>query len=389
MLNGTIGYRYPGREYPEINAHGTIIEGRCAGCHMAAGSDSLRARNIGGHSFKMHAAADAEQGLDEDIYLTEACSDCHNIGENLDYHGVQTLVTTLLDEIKELLPVHGEESPSYLRGAPLYSEEDMEAGTITEAEMNAAFNWYVFAQDGSKGAHNPALTVAILSDALADLGGVLPGPVCDVNEDGVINVVDVIKLLLIQRADPEDPVGDINGDGTSDVADAIYLLRHIMGGTCSDASAVLAAADQSGPLNVSRIDNLSQSEIEYLEQVMAQMDLTEEQEAAFRVALYGKAGASSLPKAFALDQNSPNPFNPATTISYSVPEGNAVSVRLDIFDIRGRLVRTLVDETKDAGTYHILWDGTDARGSHLASGVYLYRMRSGQFVQTRKMVLLK
>ena len=64
-------------------------------------------------------------------------------------------------------------------------------------------------------------------------------------------------------------------------------------------------------------------------------------------------------------------------------------VRLDIFDIRGRLVRTLVDADRDAGTYHVLWDGTDAGGRHLASGVYLYRIHAGQFVQTRKMVLLK
>ena len=112
-------------------------------------------------------------------------------------------------------------------------------------------------------------------------------------------------------------------------------------------------------------------------------------EAAFRLALYGKAGSASIPKAFSLAQNSPNPFNPATTISYSVPEGNSVHVRLDIFGIRGQLVRTLVDAVRDEGTYHVLWDGTDNNGHHLASGIYLYRMRSGEFVRTRKMVLLK
>jgi len=389
VLNGTIGYRYPDREYPEVNAHGTIVEGRCTGCHMAA-PEGDRKYYIGGHTFMMHAEADPEKGLDEEIYLTEACSDCHNIGENLDYHGVQTLVTKLLDEIKALLPVHGEDAPSYLRGAPLYSESDLEAGKITVAQMNAAFNWYVFAQDGSKGIHNPALAVAILSDALADLGGVLPGPVCDINEDGLVNIADVIAILLFHRNNPDDLAGDINNDGKIGISDAIALLIHIMEGSCSDALVQLASAGERGYLEVGKIEGLTQEEIAYIEEIMAQMDLTEEQEAAFRVALYGKAGLAGLPKSFALEQNSPNPFNPATTISYSVPEGqSSVHVRLDVFDIRGRLVRTLVNESREAGTYHVLWDGSGSNGRHLASGVYLYRIQAGQFVKTRKMVLLK
>jgi FlgD Ig-like domain/Cohesin domain/Two component regulator propeller len=97
----------------------------------------------------------------------------------------------------------------------------------------------------------------------------------------------------------------------------------------------------------------------------------------------------SLPKAFALEQNTPNPFNPTTTISYSIPEGNAARVTLKIYDLRGQLVRNLLDRNLAPGTHSIFWDGTDESGHELSSGVYLYRMRSRDFVQTRKMVLLK
>ena len=217
-----------------------------------------------------------------------------------------------------------------------------------------------------------------------------PAPLlCDINENGIINIADVIALLLFQRANPDDLAGDINGNGTSNISDAIFLLIHIMDGTCSDASVLLASAVENGYLQVGKIEGLTESDIEYIEQMMAQMDLTEEQEAAFRVVLYGKAGSAGLPKAFSLAQNSPNPFNPATTISYSVPEGNSVHVRLDIFGIRGRLVRTLVDADRDVGNYTVFWDGTDRQGRKVSSGVYFYRMRAGSFAQTRKMVLLK
>ncbi len=88
-----------------------------------------------------------------------------------------------------------------------------------------------------------------------------------------------------------------------------------------------------------------------------------------------------------LAQNFPNPFNPTTTISFSVKEKGRVTLR--VFDVTGRLIRTLVDEVRDAGAYREVWDGTNNRGSGVASGVYFYRMNSKGFDQTRKMVILK
>ncbi|MBD3258197.1 T9SS type A sorting domain-containing protein [candidate division GN15 bacterium] len=91
---------------------------------------------------------------------------------------------------------------------------------------------------------------------------------------------------------------------------------------------------------------------------------------------------ATLPGDFALHQNYPNPFNPSTEIAFSLPE--ASEVRLDVFNIAGQKVTTLVDGTLEAGHHTVTWDGSD-----LASGVYLYRLDAGTYSATKKMVLLK
>jgi len=96
-----------------------------------------------------------------------------------------------------------------------------------------------------------------------------------------------------------------------------------------------------------------------------------------------------LPKAFALSQNFPNPFNPSTTIAFDIPEGKEANVRLNVYNMRGQLIRTLVDEVKSEGSYQIQWDGSDNYGRRVSSGVYFYRITTGEFSQTRKMVILK
>ena len=101
------------------------------------------------------------------------------------------------------------------------------------------------------------------------------------------------------------------------------------------------------------------------------------------------SSAPRLPKAFALAQNYPNPFNPSTSITFAVGGGESVSVRLAVYDIRGRLVRTLVEGNKTPGSYSVDWDGRDSQGRSVASGIYFYRIKAGVFEQTRKMVLLK
>jgi hypothetical protein len=90
---------------------------------------------------------------------------------------------------------------------------------------------------------------------------------------------------------------------------------------------------------------------------------------------------------FRLQQNFPNPFNPTATIRFEI--ARPAHVRLNVYDIRGRLVKTLVDELRQANSYQVVWDGTNNSGGAVASGVYFYRMTAGSFVQTHKMMLLK
>jgi hypothetical protein len=94
-----------------------------------------------------------------------------------------------------------------------------------------------------------------------------------------------------------------------------------------------------------------------------------------------------LPASFALYQNVPNPFNPATTIRFDLPRRERV--RLAVYDTSGRLVRTLVDGVREPGVKSVAWDGRNGIGRPVASGVYFYRITAGEFVQTRKMLLLQ
>jgi hypothetical protein len=95
-----------------------------------------------------------------------------------------------------------------------------------------------------------------------------------------------------------------------------------------------------------------------------------------------------IPKAYALGQNYPNPFNPSTSITYSLAEkGNVV---LDVMNLRGQHVTTLLNGVKEAGSHSVTWDGKNSLGQTVSSGIYFYRLRTDDgFNQTRKMVLLK
>ena len=101
-----------------------------------------------------------------------------------------------------------------------------------------------------------------------------------------------------------------------------------------------------------------------------------------RLVVTGVKEEKALPVVYALEQNYPNPFNPSTTITYALP--NASVVRLSVYDLLGREVSVLVNERRDAGVHEVKFDG-----SKLASGVYLYRMQAGSYVETRKLLLVR
>jgi hypothetical protein len=104
----------------------------------------------------------------------------------------------------------------------------------------------------------------------------------------------------------------------------------------------------------------------------------------------GEVPNFNIPRTASLSQNYPNPFNPSTTIRYDIPVGSStVPVKINIYDIRGRLIRKLVDQEKTSGRYQVHWDGRGEHGQQASSGVYLYRIDTGEFISTRKMVLVQ
>jgi hypothetical protein len=103
--------------------------------------------------------------------------------------------------------------------------------------------------------------------------------------------------------------------------------------------------------------------------------------------LEGCESSPMAPTAFALKQNVPNPFNPTTTIGYDVPQASHVSIR--VYDVAGRLVRTLVDESAEPGRHEAVWGGRNDRGETVGSGVYFCVMAAGEYRASRKMLLLK
>ena len=94
-----------------------------------------------------------------------------------------------------------------------------------------------------------------------------------------------------------------------------------------------------------------------------------------------------MPTVSELQQNFPNPFNPSTTIPFTVAEHGPIE--LDVFDLLGRPVRSLVSGPVPAGDHAVIWDGSDESGSRVGSGVYLYRLRGHGVDHTRKLMLVE
>jgi hypothetical protein len=95
----------------------------------------------------------------------------------------------------------------------------------------------------------------------------------------------------------------------------------------------------------------------------------------------------TLPDGFSLSHNYPNPFNPWTTINYSI--GYGTEVELSIYNALGRKIATLVDEPKVPGDYTVHWNGRDYQGREVSSGVYFYKLETSLYNESKKMILLK
>ncbi len=225
---------------------------------------------------------------------------------------------------------------------------------------------------------------------------VYPG---DCNNDGVVNEIDVLPLGVffgsagpirnifgegsifgpkqaIPWDDPRITYADANGDGTVTESDLLTITQN-WGGMHNQGRPTLGAHFDLRPY----ADNFAA-----LQPVLLSLAGSEGGDRLLTV-VNAIVGAPSLPMHFALFQNTPNPFNPLTTIGYALAE--ATTVRLTVHNILGQTVCVLVDSDQSAGFQTAFWDGTDDHGKPVSSGVYFYRLEAGSFVEIRKMIKLQ
>jgi len=108
---------------------------------------------------------------------------------------------------------------------------------------------------------------------------------------------------------------------------------------------------------------------------------------SYQVTSVAEHPTDKYPRDFLLQQNYPNPFNPTTAIDYQIPAAGLVSLQL--FDVLGHAVRSLVNEEQNARAYRVIWNGRNDHGEEVAGGIYFYRLTTGQNTKTMKLLLLK
>ena len=202
----------------------------------------------------------------------------------------------------------------------------------------------------------------------------------DVNNDGIVDIHD---LLLISnnfgKDDFENPKVDVNKDGQVDIIDLLLVASHL-----GESSSPAAPKSVAMPLQ----------HVDRMEQLLTEARLADDGSNLFRQAIANLEMLidSAMPIETVLLPNYPNPFNPETWIPYDLAE--AADVHITIYNLKGEPVKQLKIGFQAAGTYRTqsraaYWDGCNAVGEPVASGVYFYTLQAGQVKATRKMVIAK
>jgi len=219
-----------------------------------------------------------------------------------------------------------------------------------------------------------------------------------VTDDGNMDAMILNGAIVLMQGMPVD----FDGDGVTDPAYVVNDFTGMAAVAVAERDAygqlrVLFSADIEVPDAMRRpagVPELADEESGRDSDVVEEMGSRAELEVALMltteatVAIEDDEEPDETPATrLALAQNFPNPFNPMTKIVYSVPDVQAV--RLAVYDLQGRSVRTLVNGVRSAGDHEVMWDGADDLGRHLASGAYVYRLETEGRLLTRNMVLLK
>ncbi len=201
----------------------------------------------------------------------------------------------------------------------------------------------------------------------------------DINKDGVVDILD-LDLVSANFLQVGENIADVNNDGTVNIVD-LTLVAAAFGQTASAAPYMFASIPE----------NISITKIEKWLREARSLNLPD---AKFQrgILVLEQLLKMSAPKQTALLPNYPNPFNPETWIPYQLASPASVSVSIYASD--GKLIRTLTLGHQVAGVYHVrsraaYWDGKNAQGEAVASGVYFYTLTAGDFTATRRMLILK
>ena len=209
-----------------------------------------------------------------------------------------------------------------------------------------------------------------------------PALVTDINGDGVVNIQDLTLVAAQFGETGEDTPADVNGDGVVDIKDLVLVAAAFGEGAAAPAIATgdietggLQAADVQRWIRDAKLANADPVGIAALERLLAAL-----------------TRAEAPPKETVLLANYPNPFNPETWIPYQLARPAEVTV--SIYAADGKLIRTLALGRLPAGIYQsrsraAYWDGRNAQGEPVASGVYFYTLQAGEFTATKKMVIRK
>ena len=184
--------------------------------------------------------------------------------------------------------------------------------------------------------------------------------------------------------------------GASSDADSLYYLMRAASAEIGDHGLDTNATS----IDVAYLDiiedmsenNVTAATLGWTVHVTDGIDTVEADNAPFSITIDGANALSAyleglIPDEFALHQNYPNPFNPVTTLRYDLPETDFVNIT--IYDMLGREVKTLINQTQDAGYRSVIWDATNDYGKPVSAGIYLYQIQAGEYISTKKMVLLK
>ena len=213
-----------------------------------------------------------------------------------------------------------------------------------------------------------------------------PEPDGDVNQDGIVNVLDMIFVAQnLGQEPPSDSRADVNSDGQVNILDLVFVAEHL-------------SQNAAAPAQIDLIKSIPSSAKEV---IAAQRALTELEaipnkshgvQVAIELLRHYLSAADRNVQETKLLPNYPNPFNPDTWIPYQLSEGSTVTVK--IYDVTGSLVRTIDVGHKSVGYYltrekAVYWDGRNENGERISSGVYFYTLITDDYTDTRRMVIVK